>query len=648
MANVDVTRARRAENAAAKRQANGRSSTESLANRRATSDSFQNFVASVGQGTNNVASAGGYGFNPISRRHIELEWLYRSSWIAQVAVDAVADDMFRAGIDLGSSLPPEDGEHLLRSLQLKGTWDKLRTTNKWARLYGGAIAVMLIDGQKLSEPLRIETIQKGQFKGLVVMDRWMVNASVGELEEIPGEDLGMPKYYDVQVAVPGLGQARIHHSRVLRIDGVELPYWQRVSENYWSLSVLEPLWDRLLAFDSTTIGAAQLVYKAYLRIWKVEGLRQILGGNDVAKQSLIENAIWMRNFQTNEGISLVDSQDDFQAMTYSFAGLSEVLQQFAQQLSGALQIPLVRLFGQSPSGFSTGEGDLRTYEDGIGHKQESRLRRPIDKLLRVHARSEDIKLPEGFWWTFKPLQQLSDEAKASAAASNASAVAQVLEAQIISPKIAAQELKQQSKITGVFTNITDEFVATLDDAPPQMNAEGAPMFPGDGEEQYPDDSGAAPEIPAEDERPPRRPVHFHIVDGLPRDITLHGLPIYIETFRGQMRKGLRGWAVSMPTDYGYLKHTGSSEGPAEGLDCFIGPEHSSTKVFIIDQVDPVTGSFDEHKLFFGFSSRILALRDYQRAFSDGCGAARIGGVREFTIAQFKDWLYTGDVTKPAA
>lgn len=656
----DVRRQRRAEGAARRRMRPADART-------ATGDSYQNFVASVGQGTNNTASYGQYGFNPISRRHIELEWLYRGSWIAQVAVDTVADDMMRSGLDLGSDLPPHDAEHLLRSMQLNGTWNKIRATNKWARLYGGAVAVMMIDGQDLKTPLQIETVAKGQFKGLVVMDRWMVNASVGELEEKPGDDLGMPKYYDVQVAVPGLGNSRVHHSRCLRIDGIELPYWQKVSENYWSLSVLEPLWDRLLAFDSTTLGAAQLVYKAYLRTWKVFGLRKILGGNQVAKDALLENAQWMRQFQNNEGISLIDSEDDFAALTYSFGGLSDVLQQFAQQLSGALQIPLVRLFGQSPAGFSSGDSDLRTYYDGVAHEQESRLRRPLDKLLRVHARSEGIKLPEGFWWTFKPLWLLDDVQKASVAGSVVTAVTGALENGAISPQIAAKELKQSSNITGVFSNITEEFIAGLDEDAPPVGEESS-AFPGErpdenGQEQPPSLSGSQQgETPsggqmAENDalgKPSAsRHVHFHVVnddDGRPREreLVLHGLPIYIETFKGQERRGLRGWSVKMPADYGYLRNTSSAEDRSEALDCYVGPARDSHEVFIIDQVHPETGAFDEHKCMLGYPNRQLALRDYQRAFSDGSGAARVGGVKHHSLAKFKEWLVSGDVTRGVA
>lgn len=66
----------------------------------------------------------------------------------------------------------------------------------------------------------------------------------------------MPRYYDTVADAQAMPNWRIHYSRVIRIDGVDLPYWQRIAENGWGQSVTERLWDRLVAFDSTTEGAA--------------------------------------------------------------------------------------------------------------------------------------------------------------------------------------------------------------------------------------------------------------------------------------------------------------------------------------------------------------------------------------------------------
>src|SRR5579863_7928918 len=73
----------------------------------ATADSLQNFAAGVGIGTDNITSGGTYGFNPITRNHILLDWVYRGSWLAMRAIDVIGDDMTRAGVDMRGDVDPQ-------------------------------------------------------------------------------------------------------------------------------------------------------------------------------------------------------------------------------------------------------------------------------------------------------------------------------------------------------------------------------------------------------------------------------------------------------------------------------------------------------------------------------------------------------------
>src|SRR5690348_17001368 len=75
-------------------------------------DSFQNFMAKFGIGTDNLTSAGTYGFNPITRQRTILEWAHRGNWLSGCAVDIIADDMTRAGVDIVGNLKPEQIEQL--------------------------------------------------------------------------------------------------------------------------------------------------------------------------------------------------------------------------------------------------------------------------------------------------------------------------------------------------------------------------------------------------------------------------------------------------------------------------------------------------------------------------------------------------------
>lgn len=430
-------------------------------------DSYQNFMARVGLGAGNQAG-GGYAFDNISRNRTTLEAAYQSNWVAATAVDVVAEDMTREGIDVKTSLDPDDLDQITQTMDDMGLWDALCDTIKWARLYGGALAVILIDGHDNKTPLRLETIAKDQFKGLLVLDRWLVQPSMQQLVRTYGEGFGLPEFYDVVADGLALRRQRIHHTRVIRIDGVDLPYWRKTAENLWGASVLEKMWDRIVAFDSATMGASQLVYKAHLRTLKLPKLREILAMGGPAMDAVVKHVEMIRQFQTNEGLTLLDGDDEFETSSYTFSGLSDMLMQFGQQISGALQIPLVRLFGQSPAGLSaTGESDLKTYHDNIKRQQERKLRAGITKLLDIVSRSVlGNPMPDGTTFTFTSLHQLSADQKATIAQNVTAAVSAAEESGLVSRPTALKELKQSSHITGVWTNITDEEIEEAENDPP--------------------------------------------------------------------------------------------------------------------------------------------------------------------------------------
>ena len=441
-----------------------------------TGDSFQNFAARVGLGAGNQNSASGYGFSPVSRNRVELEFAYRSSWLCGMAVDVVAQDMTREGVSFKSDIEPDKIEKLNKATTRLQLWKSITQTIQWARLYGGALAVLMIDGQRLETPLRMETIEPGQFKGLMVLDRWLVNPSFDDLVDEFGPDMGKPKFYTVIPDAQGLKNMKIHYSRVVRLEGLDLPYWQRLAENGWGLSVLERLWDRLIPYDSVTQGAAQLVYKAHLRTYKVEGLREIISLGGKALQALTTQIDMIRKFQSNEGLTLMDSKDEFEAHAYSFSGLSDMMLQFGQQISGALGIPLVRLFGQSPAGLnSSGESDIRNYYDNIKQQQEATLRPGLLKVFGALHRSELGEEPDdSFDFDFTPLWQLSDVEKATTATSITTAVVGAFEAGITDRATSLAELRQSSHITGVFSNISDEAIKEAEDEPPPDPNEADP------------------------------------------------------------------------------------------------------------------------------------------------------------------------------
>ncbi|HVI10197.1 MAG TPA: anti-CBASS Acb1 family protein [Candidatus Binatia bacterium] len=605
-----------------------------------TSDSFQNFVAALGMGTDNIMSASTYGFNPITRIRTLLEWIHRGSWLGGVAIDLVAEDMTRMGVELKGDIEPEQIAAIDEAATAFGTWNHICDTEKWARLYGGGLAVLLIDGQDPSKPLRIETVGKGQYKGLLVLDRWMCEPSLNNLITELGPYLGMPTYYRITAEAPALVGAKVHFSRCLRLEGIRLPYWQRIQENLWGISVLERLYDRMVAFDSATQGAAQLVYKSYLRTYSVENLRELIAAGGKALDKLVGMIQFMRSTQSNEGITLIDAKDKFETFqTSAFSGLNDALMQFGQQLAGALQIPLVRLFGQSPAGFSTGETDLRSYYDSINQRQNSQLKVPVTTIYRCIAQSEGIALDEGFAIAFRPLWQLTEEQKGTVATSTTDAIMKPHEAGLISDQTALRELKQASQISGVFTNITREEIEAASDVPvPKVSEVTGEAGGGEGEGEA-EEPGPGGEKRGKEKRGPgdSRP-KARTSDGATRPILKaykwHGLDVAIENPAGSTRVGIdndgRRFSSRMYHDYGFIDGTVGADGDA--VDAFVGPNTSSDLVFVVHTMRaPDFTQYDEDKCFLDFSSEAEAKSAFMMNYDD---PHHFGSLETFTIPEF--------------
>lgn len=437
-----------------------------------TTDGYQNPFTRTGLGTYNVSSAGRIQPNQISRDRMELEWAYRGNWVARTGVDAPAEDMTRMGVEVQSEDDPGKMAELHKNIEKKRVWHKLCQTEKWARLYGGALGFLMIDGQNPGTPLDLDTVGKDQFKGVLPLDRWMVWPVTTDIITELGPEFGLPKYYKLWPDVgTGLPVTMLHHSRVIRLDGEELPYWQRISENYWGLSCLEPMWDRIMAFDSATLGTAQLVYKAHLRVARVAGLRDALGSNNEGRKVIMEFFEMVRLLQSSEGLTLLDKEDEFEVLQYNFAGLSDIIMTFGQQLCGGWKIPAVRFFGQSPTGLNaSGESDWRNYYDGIHAAQEQRLRPGVETIYELEYRSTfGNKPPKPLTIKFAPLWQLSDADSADVAQSIATAIGTLMDKGVFGRTLALKELKQSSNVTNFGTNITDDDIATAEKQDEEMH-----------------------------------------------------------------------------------------------------------------------------------------------------------------------------------
>lgn len=127
----------------------------------------------------------------------------------------------------------------------------------------------------------------------------------------------------------------------------------------------------------------------------------------------------------------------------------------------------------------------------------------------------------------------------------------------------------------------------------------------------------------------------------------NGLEIAVENPKGAKRSGVdkngKRWECTQPATYGYVLGTRGSDG--DHVDVYVGDDHASDKVFVVDQLNADTGKFDEHKAMLGFPSKAAAVQTYAKAFSDGKAKDRLGAVTEMSVDAFKGWLSKPSNTK---
>lgn len=131
-------------------------------------------------------------------------------------------------------------------------------------------------------------------------------------------------------------------------------------------------------------------------------------------------------------------------------------------------------------------------------------------------------------------------------------------------------------------------------------------------------------------------------------VKIDGYDVTIENPKGSVRYGKDAdgneWSVTMNNDYGYIRGTEGVDG--DHIDVFLSDNPETGDVFVIDQVNP-DGTFDEHKVMYGFKSALAAKRAYMANYSKGWTG--LGNITRVSKEEFKKWVNSSHrKTKPFA
>lgn len=421
-------------------------------------DSLENLVAQLGTSQDKRSHSRFVNSKRLSLdgNQEELNALYRTDWLAGKVVDIIPNDMTREWRYFSGDIEPETVEKILEEEDRLKLRSAFNDAHKWARLYGTAFIVMNVDdGEPVDKPLRIDKIKKGGLKHIKVVDRHRIDRSdLQPIENPLDPNYGMPVHYRFVNT-----NVRIHHTRLIRFDGVDLPFDEFKRNNYMSDSVLDRLYEALTNFNTVASGSASMVYETNVDVMKVKGLMNYIqspeGTNLIQKRFTL--AGMLKSFNN---MLLLDAEEDFEKKQNSFASIPDLLYAHALFLSGGSDVPATRLLGSSASGLNaTGEGDMKNYYDTIRSKQVEDYKPKLDYIDDIMARSLGINPDADLSYKFNSLFQMTPKEQADTDFANAQRDAIYLDRGVVPEYTVAKDLKQN----GTYTNITDEHITELEE-----------------------------------------------------------------------------------------------------------------------------------------------------------------------------------------
>lgn len=423
-----------------------------------TADSLRSLITGLGDPALDKAAGLGYANGTLS--DLQLHAAYRNTWLAKKIVNIPALDALRKW-----RMWQADQQHITAieaEERRLGLQTKLLQCKTLARLWGGA-CLYIGDGRPADQPLEPGGIKKGGIKYLTVMSRREMIA--GELEQDPElEHYGHPQKYTI---TNGRTFADIHPSRlVVQIGDMHPDPWNASGTALgWGDSVLQSVYTSILNADSTAANIASLVFEANVDVFKIPGLMEHMA--TAAYRNKLLDRFTLANIGKSITKSLLtDSEEEYDRKTIAFSGLPDVLQQFLIIVSGAADIPLTRLLGQSPAGLSsTGEHDMKNYYDRVTSIQTLEIQPAMSLLDDALIQSALGSRPAEIFYSWTPLEQMSEKERAEIGKAHAEAANILVMTGLFMPEEMREVVGNQLVEDGFYPGLGDLLKANGNDIP---------------------------------------------------------------------------------------------------------------------------------------------------------------------------------------
>ncbi len=370
-------------------------------------------------------------YNPFTLQRLPLTYGYMTFGVAQTLIDQPVDDAFRGGLII--KIPEWDEVELAKlhkTMKRQRDIHAIKQAIKWARLFGGGGLVVNTDQDPMS-PLK--AVSEGERLEFIAVDRWELTVN---RVDMAGYAMPTPyMYYSMM----------LDYSRVLRMLGREAPSVVRQRLQGWGMSELERCLRDIQSFYRLQSVIFELVDQAKIDVYNLQGLNDLLA-TETGTQAAIARVQIANMIKSYKAAIILDKEDEYEQKVQTFGGLADIWEQACNNLAAATRIPVNKLFGQSSTGFSSGEDAMENYNALV----ESDVREPslpmIDEVIALRCQQQAGYVPD-FTVHFHPLRIADPVEEEAIKTSKQNRVIQLRQADQITGKEADEILKKDELLS---------------------------------------------------------------------------------------------------------------------------------------------------------------------------------------------------------
>ena len=361
---------------------------------RARGDVWVNTYSGLGTATYDPARQTTYATTfDVTRHPAVIRKLLRSNALCRKIVEKQVLMAWGAGVNYQISGGGDDASTVLASemhrLQAERNIQRARTMG---RAFGGALLVMGVDdGLDPREPLQMARIRRVLY--LRAVDRHDVSQI--HYDTTGGMRDGEPITYTITNPYSG-SQVVMHHSRVIRFEGLEVDRRTRADLGGWSDSVLQPVYDAVRDIDSGGQSLSAQLQSAVQTVYKIKGLHdQILAGNREFVQDWIGSVELFRS--SMRAIGLDADGEDITTESKALGDATQVYFALQHRVAAAASMPITELFGAAPGGFNTDDmsGHRRFYDKITAEERHGQQGYALDHLLILLTHQQQVPALQG-------------------------------------------------------------------------------------------------------------------------------------------------------------------------------------------------------------------------------------------------------------